>query len=613
MDNADGRRGQPCRPLLFKARQATLHSKFARSDARANSAAGNLSFLVGQRFLPHCSEAMTPDEKAAAAKEEPVNERTSSLAPMGHPVFRAVWFASLASNLGGLIQSVGAAWLMTSISGSADKVALVQASTTLPIMILSLASGAIADNFERRRVMLTAQFFMLLVSVALSVCTYLGFTTPWLLLGFTFLIGCGTALNNPSWQASVGDMVPRAHLPAAVALNSVNFNLTRSVGPAIGGIIVATAGAAAAFAVNVASYLPLIFVIRGWKPPEQLRTLPPERLGAAMTTGLRYVAMSPHIEKVLLRGFVFGFTAIILLALLPLVARDLPDGGPLLYGLLLGCYGIGAIGGAFLGGRVREKWSNEAIARIAFLGFATCATIVALSPNAWLVGLGAIIGGACWVLALAMFNVTVQLSTPRWVLGRALALYQTATFGGMALGSWIWGLVADQYGVATALLCAAVLMIGGAAVGLRLALPHKTPDNLDPLNRFQVPALALDLRGRSGPVAVLIEYIIREDDTRAFLEAMAERRRIRRRDGARQWELLRDTERPELWIESYHVPTWDDYIRHNQRRTQADAGVADRVNALHSGAEPPKVHRMVVRPTDWAEPGLQTKTPVDLG
>lgn len=542
-----------------------------------------------------------------------MNERTSSLAPMGHPVFRAVWLASLASNLGGLIQSVGAAWLMTSISGSADMVALVQASTSLPIMILSLASGAIADNFERRRVMLTAQFFMLCVSIALSVCTYFGFVTPWLLLSFTFLIGCGNALNNPSWQASVGDMVPRMHLPAAVALNSVNFNLTRSVGPAIGGVIVATAGAAAAFAVNVASYLPLIFVIRSWEPPEQQRTLPPERLGAAMTAGLRYVAMSPHIEKVLLRGFVFGFTAIILLALLPLVARDLLDGGPLLYGLLLGCYGIGAIGGAFVGARARARWSNETVAKVAFTGFAVCATTVALSPSAWLVGLGTAIGGACWVLALAMFNVTVQLSTPRWVLGRALALYQTATFGGMALGSWIWGLVAEDYGIQTALLAAATLMLCGAAVGLKLPLPDKMPDNLDPLNRFQVPPLALDLRGRSGPVAVLIEYLIRAEDTRAFLEAMAERRRIRRRDGARQWELLRDTEKPELWIESYHVPTWDDYIRHNQRRTQADAGISDRINALHSGAEPPKVHRMVVRPTDWTEPGLQTKTPVDLG
>ena len=532
---------------------------------------------------------------------------------MSHPVFRAVWLASLASNLGGLIQSVGAAWLMTSIAASADMVALVQASTSLPIMILSLASGAIADNFERRSVMLTAQFFMLAVSIALAVCTYAGLITPWLLLSFTFLIGCGTALNNPSWQASVGDMVPRSALPAAVALNSVNFNLSRSVGPAIGGVIVATAGAAAAFAVNAFSYLPLIWAIRTWKPEAPPSTLPPERLGAAMTAGLRYVAMSPHIEKVLLRGFAFGFTAIIVLALLPLAARDLPGGGPLLYGLMLGCYGIGAVGGAFLGGRAREKFSNETVARAAFIGFAACAASVALSPNAWLMGAGMVVGGACWVLALAMFNVTVQLSTPRWVLGRALALYQTATFGGMALGSWVWGLAAEQYDVRTALLAAAALMLAGAAIGLRFALPDKTTDNLDPLNRWKAPAVLLDLRGRSGPVAILIEYIIREEDTAAFLAAMNERRRIRRRDGARQWELLRDTEKPTYWMESYHVATWHDYIRHNQRRTYADAGVDDRIRALHSGAEPPKVHRMVVRPTDWTEPGLQTKTPVDLG
>ncbi len=543
----------------------------------------------------------------------PVNDRASSLAPMGYPTFRLVWFGSLASNLGGLIQSVGAAWLMTSIAASDDIVALVQASTALPIMIFSLTAGAIADNFDRRRVMLIAQGFMLAVSVLLAAFTYFGLITPWLLLTFTFLIGCGTALNNPSWQASVGDMVPRTVLPAAVALNSVNFNLTRSVGPAIGGLIVAAAGPAVAFIFNAASYVPLIFAIGRWKPDFQPGPLPPESLGRAMTAGLRYVAMSPHIEKVLLRGFLFGFSAIIVLALLPLVARDLPDGGPLLYGLLLGCYGIGAIGGAFLGSLVRGQWSNETIARAAFLGFAVCVTIIAVSPNAWFVGCGAMIGGTCWVLALAMFNVTVQLSTPRWVLGRALALYQAATFGGMALGAWIWGLIAEEYGSDAALFTAACVMIFGAAIGLRLALPEKTPDNLDPLNRWRTPNIALDLRGRSGPVAILIEYIVREEDTHAFLEAMNDRRRIRRRDGALQWELLRDTEKPEQWMESYHVPTWVDYVRHNQRRTYADAGIDDRVRALHSGTEPPRVHRMVVRPTDWTEPGLQTKTPVDLG
>ncbi|WP_237683970.1 MFS transporter [Pseudaminobacter soli (ex Zhang et al. 2022)] len=545
--------------------------------------------------------------------EPQVNDRIRPLAPMSHPVFRMVWFASLASNLGGLIQSVGAAWLMTSIATSADMVALVQASVSLPIMLFSLAAGAIADNFERRKVMIAAQIFLLGVSVLLAIITYLGLITPWVLLLFTFLIGCGTALYNPSWQASVGEMVPRTVLPAAVALNSVNFNLSRSVGPAIGGIIVASLGAAASFAVNAVSYLPLLFAISRWKPPVQQRTLPPERMFEAMTTGLRYVAMSPHIEKVLLRGFVFGFTAIIVLALLPLVSRDQLHGGPLLYGLMLGCFGIGAIAGAFLSGKARETMSNESVARLAFIGFAICATFVALSPNAWLAGLGISIGGVCWVLALAMFNVTVQLSTPRWVLGRALALYQTATFGGMALGSWVWGLAAEEYGVPTALLIAALVMLGGAAIGLRFGLPRKTPDNLDPLGRWRVPDIELDLRGQSGPVAVLVEYLIEEKDTRAFLEAMKERKRIRRRDGARQWELLRDTQKPDRWVESYRVPTWNDYVRLNQRRTQADAGVDDRILSLHSGGERPRVLRMVIRPTEWTEPGLQTKTPVDLG
>jgi MFS family permease len=541
-----------------------------------------------------------------------VTDRSQALAPFSHPIFRAVWLASLASNLGSLIQSVGAAWLMTATTGSANLVALVQASTTLPIMIFSLAAGAVADNFDRRRVLLAAQGFMLVVSALLALCTYAGLITPWLLLTFTFLIGCGNALNNPAWQASVGEMVPRAVLPQAVALNSVNFNLTRSVGPAIGGIIVAAAGAGAAFAVNALSYLPLLFVFGRWKLAAPQSSIPPESLGRAMTAGLRYVAMSPQIEKVLLRGFVFGFSAIIVLALLPVVVRDLPEGGPLLYGVLLGCYGIGAIGGAFLGGRARDKYANETVARAAFLGFALSAVIIALSGSSWLIGVGAAIGGACWVLALAMFNVTVQLSTPRWVLGRALALYQTATFGGMALGSWVWGLIAEGHDTRVAFLAAAVLMLVGAAIGLRLPLPARTSDNLEPLDRFQIPHVALDLRGRSGPVAVLIEYTIREEDTRAFLDAMAERRRIRLRDGARQWELLRDTERPERWIESYHVPTWNDYVRHNQRRTQADAGNTDRIRALHCGSEPPRVQRMVVRPTMWTEPGLQAGGAAEL-
>src|SRR5687768_12000516 len=229
----------------------------------------------------------------------------TALSPMRYPVFRAVWFASIFANFGALVQSVGAAWLMISIAQSADMVALVQASIALPVMLLSLAAGALADNRDRRLVMLGTQFFMLTVSAALAVVAWAGLITPWLLLMFTFLIGCGSAFNAPAWQASVGDLVPRTELPGAVALNSVGFNIARSVGPAIGGGIVAAAGAAAAFAVNAASYVPLIVVLARWRPPTNPRLLPRETLGVAVAAGLRYVPLSPAIHAVLVRSAAF--------------------------------------------------------------------------------------------------------------------------------------------------------------------------------------------------------------------------------------------------------------------------------------------------------------------
>ncbi|MBP7003390.1 MFS transporter [Amaricoccus sp.] len=525
--------------------------------------------------------------------------RSGALAPLANPTFRTFWIANLFSNLGGLIQAVGAAWTMTTISGSADMVALVQASTTLPIMLFSLASGAIADNFNRRSVMLAAQAGMFVVSAALALCAWADLLTPWLLLGFTFMIGCGVALNNPSWQATVGDIVPRHDLPAAVALNSVGFNLTRSVGPAIGGAIVAAAGAAAAFAANAASYLAIITALLLWRPAAAPRALPPESLGAAMGAGLRYVAMSPHIGVVLLRSFLFGLTSVAVLALLPIVARHLVSGGALTYGLLLGAFGVGAIGGAFAATRLRSRVSAEWIVRIAFAAFAIAAATTALSPSAWLTGLGLMLGGAAWVLALSLFNVTVQLSTPRWVVGRALALYQTAVFGGMALGAWTWGLLAEARGVDAALLLAAAGMAAGGLVGLVLPLPDRRDLDLAPLDRFREPTLGVDLQPRSGPVAITVEYRIRLADQPEFLATMAERQRIRQRDGARHWTLMRDLSDGEIWLEFYQVATWIDYLRHHQRATKADADVVDRLRALHAGPDVPVVRRRLVRQTRW--------------
>ncbi|TPM06071.1 MULTISPECIES: MFS transporter [unclassified Mesorhizobium] len=543
--------------------------------------------------------------------EKPESESVSALAPFRHGIFRAVWSASLVSNFGGLIQGVGAAWMMTTIATSPYQVALVQASTTLPIMLFALVAGAIADSFDRRKVMLVAQTLMLVVSVLLTLFTYSGLMTPWTLLAFTFLIDSGTALNSPSWQASVGDIVPRNKVPAAVALNSMGFNLTRSVGPAIGGIIVAAAGAAAAFAANAVSYIGLIVVLARWKPQVQPSTLPRESLGAAMGAGLRYVAMSPNIGKVLVRGSAFGFSAGAVLALLPLVARDVVKGDALTYGIMLGAFGIGAVGGALISVRLRQLLSSETMVRSAFAGFAVCAFNAAVSHNAWQTSLGLLVGGACWVIALSHFNVTVQMATPRWVVGRVLSVYQTATFGGIALGSWIWGIVADAHGAGTALIAAAIAMLAGGAIGLVLPLPQQQVLNLDPLNRFKEPHLALDLKPRSGPIAIMIEYIIRDEDVPEFLATMAERGRIRRRDGARNWTLARDLENPAIWIEHYHTPTWLEYVRHNGRITQADAMVGERLRALHSGDEPPRVRRVIERPTTAGTALVMAKGPIE--
>jgi MFS family permease len=321
--------------------------------------------------------------------------------------------------------------------------------------------------------------------------------------------------------------------------------------------------------------------------------------------------MSPSISRVLLRGFTFGFASVAVLALLPLVARNLVGGGPLTYGILLGAFGVGAVGGAYLSSRLRGKISSEAIVRIAFAAFAFCATVAALSPVAWLTGIGLLAGGAAWVLAMSLFNTTVQLSAPRWVLGRALSLNQTATFGGMALGSWLWGLLAEARGLDTALLTAAAVMLVGAAVGLVVPIPGQPELNLDPLNRWKEPRVAVDMTPRSGPIAIMIEYRIRPESLPEFLAVMADRHRMRRRDGARHWTLLRDLEDPDLWYETYQSPTWVEYMRHNTRATQADAAIGDRIRALHTGPDRPRVHRMIVRQTGWGHADAGPKAPID--
>lgn len=531
--------------------------------------------------------------------------------PFRNRTFRAIWFAAVTSNFGGLIQSVGAAWMMTQMVGSPQMVALVQASAALPFMLLALLGGAVADNLHRRRVMLTAQCFMLIVSATLCVVTWSGWLTPWLLLSFTFLIGCGTAMNSPAWQASVGDIVSRPQLASAVALNSAGFNLARSVGPAIGGAIVAAAGGAAAFFVNSCTYVGLIVVLLRWRPNYAPRLLPREGLLVAMGAGLRYVAMSPNLRTVMLRGCAFGVTANALPALMPIVVRDLIKGGPLTYGILLGSFGVGAVLGGLGSVRLRRRFAAEGVVRLASLSLAIGTAVAAISHNLALTMAALLLAGSAWVMALATFNVTVQLASPRWVVARALSIYQMSTFGGMAIGAWVLGIVAGHHGVAFGLLTAALVQVAVMLIGLVLPMPQVEDLNLDPLSQWAEPETAVPLEPRSGPVVITIEYRIEPRNILPFLGAMTERRRIRRRDGARGWTLLRDLHDPERWIERYHVATWLDYVRHNQRRTHADAENIATLQKLQKHGVPLRVSRLLERQTG-SLPSARRSDPVAI-
>ena len=530
----------------------------------------------------------------------PKSWRTVTLAPFRSRVFLMIWSASLVANFGTLIQAVGASWLMTSLAPSPDMVALVQTSSTLPIMLLSLLAGAVADIWDRRIIMLIAQSAMLVVSVVLAVVTYLGLITPWTLLTLTFLLGCGMALHGPAWQSSVGEQVPRADLPAAIALNTLSFNTARTVGPAIGGVVVAVSGPPAAFLLNALSYIALIVALAMWRRPKQPVFLPPESIGRAIGAGLRYARLSPSIRTVLVRAAVFGMLGSSIWALMPLIARDLIGGGAFTYGVLFGAFGLGAVVGALANAHLRLRYRNETVVRVASVAFGLATMAAAFSS--WLVvTMGALfVGGAAWVLALSTFNITVQISSPRWVVGRAMAIYQMVAFGGLAVGSWLWGEIGEQHGLVASLVASGIVMGASASLGRKLPLTHADGVNLEPLREWQELQRQIDRVPEGYPVVVTIEYRVAPQDQDGFLDAMREVRRIRRRDGARRWTLVQDIDNPEIWIERFQSPTWTEHLRRRHRFTIADRDIVQRAYAFHRGPEGPKVRHLLERDPDQA-------------
>lgn len=521
--------------------------------------------------------------------------RDSTLAPFQHRVFALFWWASLVSSFGTLIQTVGASWLMATIAPSANMVALVQTAGALPFFFLSLIAGAYADTHDRRLVMLASVWLMFLASVALAALAIWGNVTPRWLLAMTFLIGCGAAAFAPAWQAAIADQVPRKEIAAAVMANAMGFNLARSVGPAIGGVVVAVAGAAAAFVINAFSYVGMLVTLYWWRSPREASTLPPEPLGSAIATGIRYVRLSPHIEAILLRAVLFVLPISAVPALMPVVARDLLAGGAPTYGILLGGFGVGAMLGALSSAALRARLSSDRLLRdlcaVAALGMLA----IALSPYAWLTLLAHVLCGATWTLGLANFNIAVQLSSPRWVTGRTLALYQTCAFAGMALGAWVWGEVAVAAGLRNGLAMAALFSLISLPLARGLPVSIAQAGSLDPHGSMGLgpPAVALD--PASGPIVVTIEYRVKEVRAAEFIRVINELGLVRQRDGARRWSVCQDLDQPDRWLERFESPTWTDYQRRLTRPTLGDQAIRQRLKELVED-ERGTARRLIERP-----------------
>jgi MFS family permease len=517
--------------------------------------------------------------------------RRDTLVPFEHRAFALFWWASLASAFGSMIQTVGASWLMATIAPSANMVALVQTAATLPFFFLSLIAGALADTRDRRWLMLASQWLTLAASAALAVVAFTGGVTPPLLLALTFLIGCGAALFAPAWQASIGDLVPREQIPPAVMANAVGFNLARSVGPAIGGVIVAILGAAAAFVMNAVSYLGMIATLLWWRPARVRGELPPEPLGSAIAAGVRYVSLSPHLLAILLRCALYTVPIAAAPALMPIVARDLLGGGAPTFGVLLGAFGLGAMVGALGSAWLRNRFSSDTLLRV--LAALACVALVAIGQSRWTLPtvLAHVLAGATWTLGFANFNIAVQLSSPRWVTGRMLATYQTIAFAGVALGSWLWGELAHAQGLSAlaSLVVARWLPVSVARLG-----------SLDPRSFATLSPPSADIHPASGPIVVTVEYRVPAESAAEFVAVANELGRLRRRDGARAWSVSQDIDQPELWVERFEHPTWLDYLRWRTRPTQSDQRVRARLAKLVAG-EHGRVRRLVARPTG-AEP-----------
>jgi MFS family permease len=513
-----------------------------------------------------------------------VTTTASPWAPLRQTVFRNLWIAVLASNVGTWMQTVGAQWLVVREPHAATWVSSVQAATTLPVLLLALPSGALADRFDRRRLLLAVQLGLFAVGSVLTVLTALDLMPPSLLLVFTFLLGVGQALTLPSWQAVIPEVVPRDELPAASALGAVNTNLARSAGPAVAGLIVAQVGSAAVFGINALSFGAFALALFFWRRKPQRPASHPEQLGSALRAGGRYVRYSPVVRRLLGRVVLFVLPGSVIWGLLPLVAHQELGMGASGYGILLAALGVGAIAGALLMPRIRDLLSPSRLIVLAGVVYGLALVVIGLVPNSYAIVGVLIAAGLAWMTLVSRMNATLQLFLPNWVRARGFGIYQVVFAGGQAVGALVWGQVASFSGLETAYLAAAVVMFAGTVTVAWWPVYEQDGADRSPAIYWAEPHLMLEPHLDEGPVLITSVYLVDEANVAAFREAMEALRGSRQRTGATRWGLFRDGEDPARFVEVYQVPTWAEHLRqHEGRLTVSDEEVEQRATTLARG------------------------------
>jgi MFS family permease/quinol monooxygenase YgiN len=521
------------------------------------------------------------------------NRLASAWSPLRESVFRAIWIATVVSNIGTWMQDVGEAWLMTSLTTSPVLVALVETAGNLPVVLLALPAGALADVVDRRRLLLITQSWMCVAASAMGVLAFLGHMTPYRLLSLTFLLGIGSAMTNPVWQAITPELVAPAELSAAITLSAVGINIARAIGPALGGLIVGASGPWAVFLLNAASFILIMVVVYRWQPAPRRSKLPPEDIVGAMNTGTRYLRNSPELQTVLIRSGIFALCASALWALLAQQARRGLGLGSFGYGLLLGSIGLGAIFGAWLLPKIRERLSMNQLVAAGTVGFALATISLAYVHSFGVLAVALAGGGVAWIAVLSSLNVSAQTVTASWVRARVMAVYLLVFMGGLAAGSAVWGFIAARVGVSTALLFAAVGLLIGLMATWRYRLVDEENLSLAPSMHWPEPIVMIDAQPEEGPAITIMEYRIEPKTAEEFLKAMKEMRRIRQRDGAIRWNLLRDSADPQRYLESFTTESWGEHLRQHERVTAEDREAEQRAQAFHLGPEPPKITHLI--------------------